>query len=331
MQLESYTMDSRSIFKKMFAAELEKKEGDVGIRGRDPVIHDLIREIPDSVLPSILSIFVDQRYNLESRDLLDETPLSVAASCLKKNTVTFLIEHKAEINDPLLPALCAAIDTNFLRDKSQLDMAKTLVQHGAAINVQDKWDRSPLICATKRSCVPIMRFLLSQGASLVLKYTFASGTQFQTAIGIAYDNYIKICDGFKEGHPYRIKPKKSLDLLTQAAMDYVYRQAVGFNGNDEALKIHLAKCIDDLAGNFQNCAYPKANSVLLKKYLEKTVLQSALSRIKSEKSKKQEKLEKWRSKEETRYASSKRTALFGRSKGQQFYGLIEASVRLRHS
>ena len=136
MQLESYTMDSRSIFKKMFAAELEKKEVDVGIRGRDPVIHDLIREIPDSVLPSILSIFVDQRYNLESRDILHRTPLSIAAMYGRKDTVNFLIEHKAEINDPINPALCDAIEL-LINDSRKLDMAKNLVKHGAAINIQD--------------------------------------------------------------------------------------------------------------------------------------------------------------------------------------------------
>lgn len=180
-----------------------------------------------------------------------------------------------------------------------------------------------------------MRFLLSQDASLFLKYTWGAGTQIETAISIAYKRYIESCEIFKDDpfmkqakkEKYKEEAKECLDLLTQGAIDFVHRQAVGFKGNDEELKIHLTKYINDLAGNFNSPLSDKANSVQLIKYLEEKVLQHVLLQIKAE-AKKQEILAKWISKEEARYAGGKRCALFGRSKGQQFYGPVESRAHL---
>ena len=320
-------MDSRLIreIDCKLAAELEKKVGDVG--GDDSVIHALIRKFSDSELPSILSIFVKYQYNLERRDYFDKTPLSVAAGYLKKDTVTFLIEHKAEINDPVHPALCEAIE--LLGAESQkLDMVKTLVKQGAAIDFQGKYGRSPLLRAVEHCYLEVVRFLLSHGASLVLKFHIADGAQ-KTAVNLAFENYIMFCKRSKESDRCRIKAKKCLDLLIQAGIDYVYRQAAGFRGNDEELLMHLIKSIDDLAGNFERGLFPEANSVHLKKYLEEAVLLPAVSLIKAA-AKKQEKLAKWLSKEEASYLSNKRAALFGRSKGRQFYGPVESKDSDNH-
>ena len=126
----------QNVVEGMLAAELEKKDGDERGRGMSPLIHGLISDFSESVLPFILRILVKHQYNLESRDILHRTPLSIAAMYGRKDTVNFLIEHKAEINDPINPALCDAIEL-LINDSRKLDMAKNLVKHGAAINIQD--------------------------------------------------------------------------------------------------------------------------------------------------------------------------------------------------
>src|SRR5437868_6854674 len=71
----------------------------------DPLIHSIINEISDEELPDLLSILIQYGVDLESKNVLHETPLMAAASLLKKNTVDFLIKNNACLDNALFSAL----------------------------------------------------------------------------------------------------------------------------------------------------------------------------------------------------------------------------------
>ncbi|MHB1947476.1 MAG: ankyrin repeat domain-containing protein [Gammaproteobacteria bacterium] len=274
-----------------FAAVFEKKEAnanvkeyeDIGLGGYgDPLIHALIKQIPDVNLPAILTILIQHKVDLSSRDHMDDTPLSIAAFYHKKATVQFLIEHKVEINDPICPALSRV----FVLDKGDtntLAIIKYLCDHRADINIQDKFTQSVLHRAAEARYLESMRYIISRGANQFLKYTYASGTESKTALGAAHGEYISSREAFNEDDPYTRKAKACFDFLMQVAADYLYRQGVSFKGDDKQLEIHLRKFIDALAGNFRNIYSDKSNSDILKKLLEENVLIPVLARVKREK------------------------------------------------
>lgn len=268
-----------------FAAEFKKNEANANVKEYgnygDTLIHCLIREIPDADLPAILTILIEHQVNLESRNTVQEPSLSDAASYFKKETVNFLIEHKAQINDPIKPALCSVMilpGNELLR----LDIAKTLLEHGANINIQDTFGRSPLHCATENNCLDVMRYLISHGANLFLKYSYSGDMQNITALGIAYQKYILARKCFEEEYAYTKNAKNCLNLLMHAAADYLYSQGASFTSYDEKLENHLSKFIDDLAGNFSNDYDSNESSFKLKQLLKQDVLIPVLARIKAE-------------------------------------------------
>lgn len=265
-----------------FAVEFKKIEADANVTEYyekgfgyygDPLIHEIIRKVSDSQLPPLLSILIQQGVNLESRDGLGWTPLSTAASYLKKDAVNFLINNNVRINDRTKPALCTLM-SQFKPNNEliMLDIVKTLLKHGADINIQDKFSQSPLIRAAEARSLEVMRYLLSQGANLFLKYTYAAGTQYKTALGIAYDEYISAKRCFKETDEYTQQAKKCLDLLVQATADYLYRQGI----KEDNEEIYLTNSIKDLAGHFRDI-YPESNSDAVKKLLEESIKPAALA------------------------------------------------------
>lgn len=272
----------------IFALEFKNNEAKANIRKYgdwgDPLIHCVIKEIPDAVLPSILSILIQHGVDLKSRDLVsEEMPLSVAAGHLKKEAVKFLIEQKAEINDPLKPALCSVL-INDHDVKLRLDIIKYLLQHGADVNIQDKYSLSPLCRAAATCSLEAINYLILQGANLFSKYNFACNTQHKTALGIAFEEFVSNARCFKENEPPTINAKSCLDVLICAAVKCLYRQAASLRKNDKDQLLYLNNQIDHLAGDFRHIAYGEvANSIRLKRILEKEVLQPVLMRIKKEK------------------------------------------------
>ena len=236
----------------------------------EPPIDSIIKDIPDTKLPPLLAILVQHGVDLERRDTFGYTPLALAAMQYKKDTVNFLIHNKAKINDSKKPALCTAIN-NIYRDSELviIEIIETLLKAGANINIKDEFSQSPLVHAAENQYFEVMRYLLSQGANLFLKYTYANETQYQTAVGVAYEKYISSIkyDGSNSS------AKKCLDLLVQAITDYLYRQ--GFNEINEEL--FLTNSINELAGQFRSYIYPEANSNALKKFLEDRIKPDTLA------------------------------------------------------
>ncbi len=274
-----------------FAAEFEKKGTDANVyeyfengfgNFGDPLINKLIKEIPDAALPAILTILVKHQVNLESRDSLGCTPLANAAGYGKKEADDFLLEQKAEINCTTKPALCTVMTLD--RDESlKLNIIKSLLKHGANINIHDEFTQSPLIRAAENNLFEVMRFLISQGANLFSTYTYAQGTEHKTALGVAFEGYISAKGSNGEDSEYAKNAKKCFDFLMVAASDYLYHQGASFRGDDKKLEVYLMKYIDDLAGHFASGPYPEeANSSILKKLLVQRALYPVFARIKEE-------------------------------------------------
>src|SRR5579872_1778604 len=154
------------------------------------LIHEIIGEVDDKILPDILNILVQHKVKLEKRDPLQRTALSVAAGRIKKNAVNCLIEHKAEINDSKNPALCCVIDSCVPRpeEKDILEIVKILLEKGANVNLQDEDDRTALMYASKQGYPSIIELLLSHNADLHTKYIYYSGST-KTVLDIAYETY----------------------------------------------------------------------------------------------------------------------------------------------
>lgn len=186
------------------------------------------------------------------------------------------------------PAMCTVMYSFLYEDeKITLDIIKTLVEHKANINIQYKHSKSLLILAAENKCFDVMCYLLSEGADLFLKHTYANGTKHKTALGVAYDRYILA--SYQMSDQCAKHAKKCLDLLVQAAADYLYRE--GFKQKNEELYIRNA--IKDLAGNFRelcvdwdskpDTAEFRSNSALLERFLEKNIKPAELAvRIKKE-------------------------------------------------
>jgi ankyrin repeat protein len=269
-----------------FAAEFKKNGANANVLlyddCGDPLIHCVIKDkdIPDANLPAILVILVQHQVNLSSRDTLNKMPLATAAAYQKKNAVNFLIEHKAEINDAKDPALCKVMYMG-KNETLRLDIVKTLVQHGANINIQDKCGYSPLMGAIINSRLEIIEYLLSQGADLFLK--LVDGPHVETALALAYSQYVSASKYFKENHQFTIHLKNCLNLLIEAAIISIYRQVATFTGSKNELEECLNKHISDLAENYRSKLYSEeSNSTNLKKLLIQQVLAPVLARIKAE-------------------------------------------------
>lgn len=272
----------------LFAAEFDRKDADANVKQfgdvGDSLIHRLIKELPDADLPSILSILIEHHVDLDSRDVCGYKPLATAACYLKKDAVNFLLSHKVEVNDSKNPALYSVmLFCRGDRDVQRLDIVKSLVESGANINIQNEFSLFPLMKAVENRHLEVIDYLVSHGANLFLKYTYAGGEENKTALGQAYGEYIIAREIFNEGGEFTINAKKCLNFLMKAVSDYLYQQGKLFKGSDAELEIFLNKYIEDLACNFGHIAGgDKANSTTFRKVLIEKVLNPVLMRVKEE-------------------------------------------------
>src|SRR5579872_3592895 len=241
------------------------------------LIHEIIGEVDDKILPDILNILVQHKVKLEKRDPLHRTALSVAAGRIKKNAVNCLIEHKAEINDSKAPALCRVISPE--KEKNILEIAEILLKHGANVNLKDMDGKTALMYASEEAYPSIMQLLLSYNADLHIKYTCPRSTE--TALDIAYSTYISAKDKFGENDPYVIEAKMGLELLLDTAAARAYLKYALFPGSNAELGVQLDDYIRDLAGNFGVTSDKKSNSIKLYDLIKQRVL-PVLDRIKTE-------------------------------------------------
>lgn len=271
---------------KVFAKEFEKKEVNANATFLteppygDPLIHAIIKSHGDTTnsnddLVAILTILVENGVDLESRDLYGNQPLALAAEYLKKIAVEFLIKNKAKVNDPRSPALIWAMSP-WKRNKSKtLDIIKFLLAHDANINIISSWSGvSPLGWATASQNIELMTYLISHGASIFLKEQPID----KSPIVLAYLIYREMDQ--IDRRPQLESPKMCLDLLLQAAVDYLYHQAT-FVGNKKELTVYLESYINNFAGNF-NLDENRGSSDELKILLKNKVLDPVLTRIHAE-------------------------------------------------
>jgi ankyrin repeat protein len=261
------------------AAEIKTKRTDANIREfsnaeshiGDPLIHRMIKEIPDVQLPPLLEILIEHRLDLESKDTLDRTPLSLAARYNKINAVNFLLTNNAQLNTCEEPPLCQAISDINENELIGLGVVKALVEHKADINIQNEFSKSPLMCATEESSLDIMRYLLSRGADLFLENKSADHNK--TAIGVAYKKYISYSSLFGEDYQSTQRAKKCLDLILSSLAEYLYCEGL----KEQNEELFLTNFIDNLAGNTNSIA--SSNRQDFKKYLSENIIPSILFRI----------------------------------------------------
>jgi len=240
-----------------------------------PLIHTIIEELPDNKLPAILTILIENNVDIEIQDPLGKGPLATAANYHKLKAVNLLIANKAEINTHTCPPLCSIIQSKL--NEITFKIIDTLIAHKANIDIQDKFSRTPLMIAASEKSLALIKYLLSHQPNLFLKYGYAGETQHQTAIGIAYDEYISAKKCFVESHDFTKNAKACLDTLIDAAKEYLFKAAL--KESDEIFL--MTNVIKNLSGKFQNI-YPESNNNAVTKLLEKE-MQPVVSKIRNEK------------------------------------------------
>jgi hypothetical protein len=276
-----------------FEALFESKDADPNAREYDTwgncLIHQLVEDenINDEALPALLTTLIRKGANLESKTggLLGHTALSLAAFYLKKNAVNYLIEQKAEVNTPGLPALNSAIDAICLGPFERIkrfEIVAMLLKSEADANNQDESGRTPLMLAAEHLLLPITQLLIRFGAKLHINNIHKNGIQRETAISIAYQKHkdLNRQREFETQFPndYLIESAANLDFLLKTAASHLYIQFARFSENDVTLKTQLDRHVRDLAGNFNE----KEDNANLYNLLEQKVLLPVFNRIKEE-------------------------------------------------
>ena len=110
------------------------------------------------------------------------SPLAVACNCGDLSIVSLLLQYGALVDIPGEPSpLVAAID------KDSYDIAKSLINGGANVNVQEeKNGATPLMIASAHGNLPMVQLLLQSGADVTIQskigytaYDAAKGCQHQ--------------------------------------------------------------------------------------------------------------------------------------------------------
>jgi len=174
------------------------------------------------------------------------------------------------MNDKKNPAICIASDSE-MSELFILNIIKYLINNGADINVQDGFTRSPLTLATRKTSVEIVSYLLSNGANLFLKYCNANNGQQETALCIAYINYIAAKRSGREDVSF-VKKKICLDIVLQAVANHLYLN--GLYKNDPVT--YVSNAIENLCGNFTR---EWSNSSELKIFLDEEIKPVVLTQI----------------------------------------------------
>jgi ankyrin repeat protein len=111
----------------------------------------------------LVRMLVNAGANPNSADLIGETPLMQAAFCGDVETVSFLLQNRADItarNKDGADALQYALSTG----EASLDVVRELIRAGADVNSKDHDGTTPLIQATLSALPGAVQELLAAGA-----------------------------------------------------------------------------------------------------------------------------------------------------------------------
>lgn len=262
-----------------FAIEFKKPSANPDVRDFDsemlgnfgtPLIHELIKQLPDRDLPPILAILVECNVDIESEDLvIKRRPLAMAIRHKKYIAAEFLIEKHAKLNDKINnPALCCLAED----DEPDLAFIRTLVEkHQADVNVQDTFGYTPLMYAAKKSHFNLIEYLLAKEASLLPK----TEGQGMNALAKAYSEYMAVAHLVDRMDDFIIRRRKCLRLLLNATKAELCQKTVLFSGTDEACEKALEQELNAIAGNW-NDILPLHNSVAFKEFLKTNISLSIL-------------------------------------------------------
>lgn len=224
------------------------------------------------MLPAILAVMIEHGVNLKSRAHDDKQVLSCAILHRRVNTINFLLEQKIEINDPCDPPLACAVDILGGSEKEKLDLVKRLIKSGATNSIEYKYHgTTALVHAINNSYPTIVTYLLSLGANIFAVDVIPLEGYVVTALGVAYKRHTD--SRFFIDSNELTKSRQCLELLTKAAIEYLYNDTMR---RKEEQTQHLNFLIDQLAGNFKSY---DSNSEQLKSYLNEYVLKPVLKRI----------------------------------------------------
>jgi ankyrin repeat protein len=106
----------------------------------------------------IIQCFLDHKANLEVRDRGGTTPLGWAVLNKREEIARLLIAQKVDVNAGDTPPLHWAVE---VRSRA---MAELLLQHGARMDLEDKWNRTPLSMAVGEADGDLATFLREHGA-----------------------------------------------------------------------------------------------------------------------------------------------------------------------
>jgi hypothetical protein len=290
-----YAMSAAHHSPEAFAAEFSKPEADAncllsnrarGFSDEDGessyiseyLIHILIHAIPDEKLPPLLAILIEHDVDLERRDHGSQKykPLAFAVVFGKKATVAFLASKGVEINDTVMPALCA---TGNMPDvgipiSTCLEIIEILIeQYQAKIDIQDENHTTALMYAAQDSELDTVRYLLTKKASLFIRKENGA-----TALSLSYQEYYLLADvADKTGEStYLPQSEACLGLLIKAAYEYFYLKALDFKESKEELKKILTQDLIAMVGDHLGSA---RNDVLIGMLLN-DALNPALKHIK---------------------------------------------------
>lgn len=270
-----------------FAEALESKDADINevptFYGH-PLIHSLIQDqdIDDRDLPALLTILVEKGANFEIQDSSGQTPVSVAASHLKIETVRFLLDQRVEINNLPYPPIVCPLKLFNAEEQERLCIVELLLKNGADVNRIDFSRNSPLMLAVENSCPNIVSLLIDNDADIsIKKYHYNSKVKYETPMGVAYREYNKYTN-HTEPNAKRERAENVLEILYLAAIEYLYKECAGFVEDGNELYSIVSLKARDLADDFPGFPVMGKVSFPLELLTEK-VIKPVFSRIQDEK------------------------------------------------
>ena len=144
----------------------------LGYTSGDTVLHQAVGLTHRSC--DVLSCFIENGANVNVRTAYSKcTPLMIAAQRYNLNAVEFLLKHgaivdlqdkrnKSSLHYGVERALRTRFDTSF-------DVVSCLLNHGADLNAPMNSKYTPLMMASRSQHVTLVKFLLQQGANVLLK------------------------------------------------------------------------------------------------------------------------------------------------------------------
>jgi len=138
---------------------------------------------PETTL-KIIKYLTDRKVNLNAKNQHGMTPVRLAVCFGYLEIVKYLMEHGADIKGTLHLAAKTGqydmvkylveqygedvnqFDGEALMYASGTDVVRYLVEHGAKINIQDEWGRTPLHWHAERKNLETIKYMVSSGADI---------------------------------------------------------------------------------------------------------------------------------------------------------------------